>query len=919
MANGLQTSRPLSALAWGLAATLAVAVAALAGLDRRAEWAALDARFALLSNAPPDDQLVHVDIDDRTLATHGRWPWPRSQTAGLVEVLQRAGAKAVVLDIEMPQGQEVRLEAPLWRLYEPGAATDLATIGRGGATPIFDDLILAEALRTGGPIVLPYHADFDQPPDTLVVLLREAMTSGPISLDQARRVAAGAFEAGALPSAPAESALNRAYLSARSLERMERLRIGSGRPRWGIEGGAAVAMPSPGLEHATATGFVSIRRDGDGVLRRTALLHADAEGHLYPQLGLAIALLAAGSDHPPELRFEPDALVLNGRPLQRRIPLDDDGRMLINWRRQGDSDGPGHVSAGAVASVYKHMQALENNHRRMRIEQALLAKMLAHRPFLNLLGEADALYTERLQTQRELLRAMLYNPDAVEEARSKLAAIQQGEARIEARLDELAPELLDEFYLQSLAEDDPRRDELTEVRSRLITQLPAAHAKLEEALSEGLELLRPFVDGKVALVGSVATGAPDFVHTPVSGELPGVEVHANVANTILSGAFVRQVGPGANLVLVLAAGALVTLVASTRPVLQAGPLAVLLAAMFVGANALAFNVLGLWVAMVAPLAAMAASFVVVTAWRQLTEERAKRQIRGMFAHALSPALVDQLISDPSVAHLGGQRRQVSTFFADLAGFTSISERLDEQQTVGLLNRYFDRMSEVIQDRWGGYVNKFLGDGLLVLFGAPVVQADHARRAVYAAAECLTQVRQLGKTLADEIPAAGRIGCRIGITTGEAMVGNCGSSSRLDYTAIGDVVNLASRLEGANKFFRTAAMVDEATWQAGGNDGLVVRRLGTIRVIGRTQPVAVREIIGKAADVEPQRVEALREFEAALELYEQRQFARAAEILAAVADSMPADGPSRVYLDLARRFASEPPGDDWQPVVELTEK
>ena len=145
-----------------------------------------------------------------------------------------------------------------------------------------------------------------------------------------------------------------------------------------------------------------------------------------------------------------------------------------------------------------------------------------------------------------------------------------------------------------------------------------------------------------------------------------------------------------------------------------------------------FGVMNCWLAVWHPLMAMVAGFAMVTAYRQLTEERAKRRIRALFAHAMSPALVDRLLEDPSVARLGGERRVVTCFFSDMAGFTSLSERLGEQGTVSLLNRYFDRMTDVIQNRNGGYLNKFLGDGLFVFFGAPVFQDDHPARAIRAA-------------------------------------------------------------------------------------------------------------------------------------------------------------------------------------------
>ena len=433
--------------------------------------------------------------------------------------------------------------------------------------------------------------------------------------------------------------------------------------------------------------------------------------------------------------------------------------------------------------------------------------------------------------------------------------------------------------------------------------------------------LRERVQGRICLIGSTATGAADFVPTPISERMPGVKVHGNILNTILSGVFVTKAPSVVDILVILLAGTSVSLLAATRPVLQSTPLAVLLGVAYTAFNVLVvFHLWSAWLVLVAPLSAMLGSFLVVTAYRQLTEERAKRQIRGLFAHAMSPALVDRLIEDPSLARLGGEKRGVSCIFSGLAGFTTLSEKLGEQRTVQLLNHYFDHMTEVIQDRCGGYLNKFLGDGLLVFFGAPVFQDDHTARAIHAAVDCQQGVIELNEELAEESDYPPKLACRIGIATGEVMVGNCGSTTRMDYTAIGDTINLASRLESANKQFGTWVLVAGETWrQADQADEYLARPMGKIIVVGKREPVEVWNVLDLACDADDEQKRACDDFARAIELYQQRKFAAAAELFETAEKAMPHDKAAGIYMSLCRTYLDSPPPDDWIGALELTEK
>ena len=237
----------------------------------------------------------------------------------------------------------------------------------------------------------------------------------------------------------------------------------------------------------------------------------------------------------------------------------------------------------------------------------------------------------------------------------------------------------------------------------------------------------------------------------------------------------------------------------------------------------------------------------------------------------------------------------------------------------MLNRYFDRMTEVIQNRCGGYLNKFLGDGIFAFFGAPVPDEDHRDRAIRAALDCQREVCLLNEALAEETGTSAVLRCRIGVTTGEVMVGNCGSTQRMDYTAIGDSVNLASRLESANKFFGTRILILDQTLAAASADGLVARPLGKVIVAGKNEPVEVWDVLAGAEEAPDEFQKSFADFARAVELMTDRKFAAVAELLEAVLKVVPDDRPAQIYLQRCKDYLAAPPARDWDGSLRLTEK
>jgi adenylate cyclase len=258
--------------------------------------------------------------------------------------------------------------------------------------------------------------------------------------------------------------------------------------------------------------------------------------------------------------------------------------------------------------------------------------------------------------------------------------------------------------------------------------------------------------------------------------------------------------------------------------------------------------LGMWLPMVVIVVTTFTASAAANVANYATEGAQKRFISGAFGTYVSPAVVDQLVRNPELLTLGGEKRELSMFFSDIQGFTTLSEGLSPEQLSGFLNHYLTELVSIIQDQ-GGTIDKFEGDAIIAFWNAPVDVPEHPVRAVEAALLCQRRLAELrseylkpvGESGTDpSVPGVGReIFTRIGMHTAEVSVGNFGSRSRFDYTALGDGMNLASRLEGANKVFGTFVMCSQAT-RARLNGAFPTRELGRIAVVGRLEPVTVYE-------------------------------------------------------------------------------
>ena len=418
--------------------------------------------------------------------------------------------------------------------------------------------------------------------------------------------------------------------------------------------------------------------------------------------------------------------------------------------------------------------------------------------------------------------------------------------------------------------------------------------------------------GKLVLIGSTAQGLYDLRATPLANVFPGVEVHANVLRGILNQRFPLDPSwaEGANFAFMLVAGLLLAgLLPRLRPLALTG-VTLSLAGLLVAANVVLWTRY-LWVVPLAvPLLMVLTLGAANMAYGFLFEERSRRRLKDMFGQYVPPELVEELAADPdSAASMAGERREMTVLFADIRGFTAISETLSAAALKDLLNRFFTPMTRVIFEH-RGTIDKYVGDMVMAFWGAPLADPEHARHAVAAALAMRNEAERLRADFrAEGLPD---VDIGIGLNSGAMNVGNMGSDYRRSYTVLGDAVNLGSRLEGLTRFYGAGIVVGEET-RAGQEDAFLFRRLDRVRVKGRSEPLTIHEPLCGREAATAALEEEVAAHERALDAYFARDWETARAAFAELADAHPGDGVYRLFLErMAETDAAALPAD-WDGV------
>ncbi|OFZ18563.1 MAG: hypothetical protein A2Z20_10585 [Bdellovibrionales bacterium RBG_16_40_8] len=427
---------------------------------------------------------------------------------------------------------------------------------------------------------------------------------------------------------------------------------------------------------------------------------------------------------------------------------------------------------------------------------------------------------------------------------------------------------------------------------------------------------KEFFKNKILVLGATAIGVYDLRVTPFDENFPGVETHANVIDNLFRRDFLSAPPdePIYMPLIILALGLILSLTLAHVGALKGMIFTIITTAVILYVDRTFLFLKGHLSSTVLPLTQAGLTYVVLTFYKYLTEERSKKELRATFSKYVSPAIVEEILQDPKNLELGGRKERVTIFFSDVRGFTTISEKLDPRALSDLLNSYLTPMTELVfKNR--GTLDKYMGDAIMAFFGAPVHYPNHAKMACRCALQNLEKLEILQKEYAKKkLP---QIDIGIGLNTGEVSVGNMGSQTVRSYTVMGDAVNLASRLESINKIYGTHIIISEFTYEEVKNDFLC-REIDWVRVKGKLVPVKIYELL--AEDKVSENIkDMVKYFSDGYSKYHKRQFDLATSLFNKALEKNPQDETSRVYIERCREYIIDPPEENWDGVYVMKTK
>lgn len=931
----------------GVTLTAAVVAADRVGLLVPLENGLYDRRTRLCQFflPPVTDRLVHLDIDDASLDAVGRWPWPRSELAAIVEEVRLAGAATIAFDVVFAEPQPVELVEPQAGRYERiDHDTELAEViarhGRVVVPIVFSaggqrsaeyrelvrllardpELEPAEAvgrLREAGSDI-DGRADEDR--DRFVLARAEAMYERiDAALEAGEAITREELRAKLLPRTTAwgitDSALTRLldkqYLAVQAERAVRRLAV-PGPGRHGVAPAATEGLPpiSQLSRAAAGTGSVYYAPDRDGVVRSLDLL-VEYRGRLYPQLGLAAACAHLGVDLS-RVRVEAGSVVLPASPVAGR-----DIRLPI--------------------------------HRRPASRYAPASEVVFDLPWFGRVNEWETMYDpahrsparhvpltmawQAVETRRSLAANNTHADDAIRflYANCDPAKLEAYEGDRPALDDPVArlpviESLLNDPFVRAAAEDyaQQKRDgqELDGQGKgfleayRALEVLLEQNRRLGEQLQQQRSALRAAMDGRAAIVGWTATAAAaDFVPTSLHTKCPGVVVHGVVFNAILTGELWRRAPQWAGPVLTAALGLAATGLRCWFNVAAATAACFSLLIAYLLVNGLAaFDYGNLILPLASPAVVVPLVWGVCTVQRVLAERAERARITRRFQSYVDPALVNYVIEHPENTRFDGQVREITVVFTDLSGFTTFTEKLQER-AVPLLNEYMEAMVPIIR-RHRGYVNKFLGDGIMCFYGAPWPNELHARDAILTALTMQEEMDLFNASLAAR--ALPQLKMRIGISAGPMVVGDAGPASASDYTVLGDAVNLGARLESANKYTGTWVLCNqraaELAW-----DHFLFRPIARLHVVGKSEGVMTYEPLGLKSEATDEQRRLVERTAEVVDAFVAADFRRCLRCLESMEQEFGESQLTRLYRQRASEHAQRPPGSDFAGQIVLESK
>ena len=851
------------------------------------------------------DNVVFLDIDDAAIAKVGVFPWPRSVIAEALLRLKEHDAQLAIFDIEYIDKSPTKVDEAY---LAEGLANDYNRHFNEISRTVVQVLNAVGSGRVPPEMAAAYINDvvdvISSEKDALLEKTMSITSDDDTLLSQAAALFGKTWGTLNLQEEPLDGEqAERRYLA-------ERLFSYPVNNAGGITKTDIVdILPAlPQFSRAVkGSGFTNISPDTDGV-RRRIFLTQEVKGYWYLQLAFSPLMNSWGR---PDITIQPRRFIIDRQGEKTIIPLDETGAMLLNWPAEDYYDSFKHISL-------VEFSILEEYERNISSYISLLE--YSNDAIFPLITENAAALQEYIVLQREAKQRALENcsdDDFKEYLYLRNQCFVEILEFINYNLLEKYIETESERIIDLYAKDDPElADEILEetkycnsLMEYLFIEVDA-FIKLNKSLNDRL-------NDKICIFGRTDTGTTDIAVNPFHPKYINVGTHAVVLDTILTKSFITPLPLYYHILFTLLFVPLVLIgLCGFTPMLRSilGFVGVGIAFLL---PLLLFIIFSIYLAPLSAVIAMAAAVIVREVFAFVTSEREKKFIRQAFSTYLSPGVVAELIADPSKLNLGGEKREMTVIFTDIASFSTISENLDPTYLVRMLNRYLTVMSNIIMENQGT-IDKYEGDAIIAFFGAPIHRPDHAALACRSALAMKKAEIELNTQLLKDGLSPSPLISRIGINTGEMVVGNMGADSKMDYTVMGNSVNLAARLEGVNKHYLTNILLSEYTQKQAG-DEFIYRPLDRVRVVGIHTPVSLYELTGIKDHVDQKEISMISMWNNAITCYREKRFAEAVDLFSNFLQEKPNDKVTDLFLQRCIKYMTNPPDQRWDGVINLTEK
>jgi len=880
-------------------AVLLCSLLLLTSLDNRI----FDLFLRAIPSLTETDKVIIVTVDDKAMENVGLFPWPRDVLADAIIFLREMGARSVVFDLNHLDRSPASVDMRFMN-------EDLPVILNSSFTGVDEATKqVLEAIASGAVprSEVPFYMD---------ELLQYNQSMWNTVNDSVGHIARDIDEY----FASALQMFGDAYLTLTMLSKTDLLDhskefdMTAFNPDWLRENTALknitaiqdsrtptaigiIPTISILLQSARGAGFVNASPDADGIRRRVHLVKKFEDAY-YGQLAFTPLLSVLGN---PQIEISDTAIVLRGATIDNktqdiRIPRAQDGSMLLHWPQKQFNQYNQISSWELIRNSSQEYTLLKN------------LTSMEDSGFLAVWGSEPAPTT--LYGKAKSMKQLLKNAQAQEYDLTFDSYIELRTNFFNSVHSFLDPQY-EELLLATVPEDQVTTREFVtdffEVTRRQFTEL-----------IENRERVTGKVDDAFAIIGVDATSMTDQGMITFQERFPNVGLHAVVANMILSSDFLVDTHPGVSILIALVLSFALGLIIKrfdTRKslIISAGTMVTSLMLLLV-----AFILTRRYIGVAVPFSSMTLSVLTLSTISFLDTVREKSFLRSAFSRYLSPAVINEIIADPSKLNLGGEQREMTALFTDIRGFSTIAESLNPTELVQLLNMYLTEMSNIILSNLGT-IDKYEGDAIIAFFGAPISMADHATHACRTAVQMKRAEKELNRRFMAEGITPTELFTRIGINTGDMVVGNMGTPNKMDYTIMGNSVNLAARLEGVNKQYNTGGIVISEFTRSQIGEELLVRTLDRIRVVGIARPIRIFELLEIRSDASSKELELVAQWNLALEIFEKQDYVKAGRLFAQFASENPSDGVVKLYLSRCDQFTNKQPDQDWDGVFNLTQK